>query len=318
MTTIPPVLPASPVRQPSLRTCCSAIAQVPIGLLRPRRPDMRFLRSLVDAEMPTTSQVVRVQALRQVARPVPTPVVVEGMHTPRRIDVAITAFVVEHPAARFVVDPGICTDVRQRVLVELPGVLRPAVLPPTDVVSTATALVEALADSTVDFALPTHLHWDHVCGLLDLPSLPLQLHRTEFEWAGGGPVAPVGGVRSALRDRTITTFELDGPPVATFDRSHDLFGDGSVLLVDLAGHTPGSVGILANTAAGRVLLAGDAAWHSLQVEHLRQRPSYPGLLVDEDRDEAFRTLHRLHVIRDQMHIVPSHDHAAAARLHPHG
>jgi glyoxylase-like metal-dependent hydrolase (beta-lactamase superfamily II) len=199
------------------------------------------------------------------------------------------------------------------VLVELPGVLRPVARPPRDVICTAAALL----GPTVDFALPTHLHWDHICGLLDMPAVPLRLHRAELEWANTGRIAPVGGVRSALRNRPITTFELDGPPVATFERSHDLFGDGSVLLVDLPGHTPGSIGILAHTASGPVLLAGDAAWHQLQIEHLRQRPSYPGVLVDEDRDEAFRTLHRLHAIRGQMRIVPTHDHAAAQELRQH-
>jgi len=35
--------------------------------------------------------------------------------------------------------------------------------------------------------------------------------------------------------------------VLTFTRSHDLFGDGSVVVVDLAWHTPGSVSVLLHT-----------------------------------------------------------------------
>jgi glyoxylase-like metal-dependent hydrolase (beta-lactamase superfamily II) len=172
-----------------------------------------------------------------------------------RIAIAMTAFVVEHPSARFLVDPGMCSDVGTRVISQLPAVMRPAVRPPADAIPTSAAL----GADTVDFALPTHLHWDHVCGLLDLPSLPVRVHRSELDWITTGEVAPVGGVRNALHGRPIDTYVLDGPPVLTFERSHDLFGDGSVLLVDLAGHTPGSVGILINTASGRVLLAGHAA-----------------------------------------------------------
>lgn len=257
---------------------------------------------------------MEIHVLPQVAKSVPTVGLAEGVHTPRRVDAAMTAFVVVHPQASFVVDPGICSDVQRRAISELPTVLRPAVQPPDDVVTTRDALARTLPSVTLDFALPTHLHWDHVCGVLDLPTLPLMLHRTESDWATDGSVAPVGGVRASLIDRPITTYELDGPPIATFTRSHDLFGDGSVVLVDLAGHTPGSIGVLATTAAGPVLLCGDAAWHRLQIEQIRQRPSYPGALVDEDRDEAFRTLHRLHAIRGQMRIVPSHDHAAADGL----
>jgi glyoxylase-like metal-dependent hydrolase (beta-lactamase superfamily II) len=102
--------------------------------------------------------------------------------------------------------------------------------------------------------------------------------------------------------------------VLTFTRSHDLFSDGSVVVVDLAGHTPGSVGVLLRTAAGHVLLAGDAAWHKYQVDDIRQKSSYPGGLADEDRAEAFWTLHRLHAVKDRVTVVPTHDPGAAKRL----
>jgi glyoxylase-like metal-dependent hydrolase (beta-lactamase superfamily II) len=84
--------------------------------------------------------------------------------------------------------------------------------------------------------------------------------------------------------------------------------------LDLAGHTPGSVGVLLHTSAGQVLLAGDAAWHTYQVEDIRQKSSYPGGLADEDRAESFRTLHRLHAIKDRVMVVPTHDPDAAKRL----
>jgi glyoxylase-like metal-dependent hydrolase (beta-lactamase superfamily II) len=124
----------------------------------------------------------------------------------------------------------------------------------------------------------------------------------------------VGGVRDSLEGRTTIDYELDGPGVLTFTRCHDLFGDGSVVLVDLAGHTPGSVGVLLHTSAGDVLLAGDAAWHTYQVDDIRQKSSYPGGLADEDRDEAFRTLHRLHLVKDRVMVVPTHDPDAAKLL----
>ncbi|WP_051073716.1 hypothetical protein [Mycobacterium sp. JS623] len=100
----------------------------------------------------------------------------------------------------------------------------------------------------------------------------------------------------------------------TFSRSHDLFGDGSVFVVDLTGHTPGSVGVLLHTAAGPVLLAGKAAWHTYQIDDIRQKSSYPGGLADEDRHEAFRTLHRLHAVKDRVTVIPTHDPGAAKRL----
>ncbi len=295
--------------------CCGAAIDSVRGLVLPRRRDARFEATVTDAGLPEPRGTVSVRALPQVPRSVPTPAVVEGTFSPRRIDNALTAFVIEHPQARFVVDPGVCLDAEARAIAQLPAVLRVAVRPPAGTVATITSL-RAHESRPVDFALPTHAHWDHVCGLLDLPDLPVHLHRTERHWIESGAVAPVGGVRDALRDRPIVDYELDGPPVLTFTRSHDLFGDGTVVLVDLAGHTPGSVGILAHTRRGWVLLAGDAAWHGLQIEKIRQKAGYPGNFADDDRDATFRTLHRLHLARTAVTIVATHDHAAAQQLLP--
>lgn len=303
------------VRAPGIRACCAALGGLPRGLFRPTPPDRVFLASLSGAALPPAGTVVKVRALPQVFKTFPTPFIAEGVMTPRSIRNAMTAFVVQHPEATFVIDPGICTHVRQRAVAELPLPLRLVVTPPSNVLDVCTSLeLAGIPVGRLDFALPTHLHWDHVAGLLDLPKLPLRIHATELDWAMSGDAAPVGGVRSAVRGRPISKYELDGPPVLTFERSHDMFDDGSVTLVALPGHTPGSVGVLLRTAQGAVLLAGDAAWHCLQVEHIRHKASFPGNLVDENRAETFRTLHRLHAVRGIVRVVPTHDHDAARTL----
>jgi len=303
-----------PVRSPTLLQCCSAAAGLVGGLVRSKRPDQRFMRTVVDAGLPDPRCTVAVAALHQVPRSVPTAAIVEGTFTPARVENSLTSFIVTHPSATFIVDPAVCTDVERRAIAQLPAVLRMVVRPPADTVPTLTALARLPETPRLDFALPTHAHWDHVSGLLDMPGLPVHLHRVERDWIGSGPVAPVGGVRDSLRDRPIIDYELDGPPVLTFTRSHDLFADNSVILVDLAGHTPGSVGVLLHTGRGWILIAGDAAWHALQIEKVRQKSSYPGVLVDENRDETFRTLQRLHLARRAVTIIPTHDHRAALTL----
>lgn len=300
------------VQSPGIVRCCRAIGGAPIGLIRPRRADSRFLQSLTDWGMPAGSTTVELITLPQNAKSVPTAAVAEGLRKPPRIDSAMTAFVVRHPEATFVVDPGICADVIDRAVSDLPWILRVVVTPPADVIDLISSLRLAGVDpAAVDFALPTHLHWDHVSGLLDLPDLSVRLHRPEHNWAMTQTQAPVGGVRPAVRGRQLELLDLDGPPILTFERSHDLFEDGSVVLVDLPGHTPGSIGLLLRTAFGPVLLAGDAIWHNLQVGQVRQKASYPGVLADVDRTAAWRTVHRLHAIRNIVKIIPSHDHHAA-------
>jgi glyoxylase-like metal-dependent hydrolase (beta-lactamase superfamily II) len=230
----------------------------------------------------------------------------------------MTTFLVEHPQARFLVDPAVCADVHARVLPQLAKPLPRFVAPEKPVIGLADMLGRVNLDvADIDFALPTHLHWDHVSGLLELPaSVPVSTNAVEHDWALAGPVAPLGVARGPLLGRDFEFYELDGPPVSTFTRSHDVFGDGSVILVDLPGHTPGSVGVLLATDDGsRVLLAGDSIWHGLQAALLRGTAPFLGRITDYDHDgEAFATIHRLHVLPNEITVVASHDHAAASRL----
>jgi len=68
--------------------------------------------------------------------------------------------------------------------------------------------------------------------------------------------------------------------------------------------------VLLCTTHGPVLLADGAVWHCLQVEHIRHKASYPGMLTDEDRAATFRTLHQ-HAVRAAVRVVPTHDRDAA-------
>ena len=55
--------------------------------------------------------------------------------------------------------------------------------------------------------------------------------------------------------------QMHDPGIGSFAHSHDLFGDGSVRLVDLSGHATGQIGALLQTGASqRMLLAADATW----------------------------------------------------------
>ncbi|UAK35531.1 MBL fold metallo-hydrolase [Nocardia asteroides] len=298
---------------PILLRCCAALAATPGRLLRPRRPDTALLAGLEVRPLPAASATVRLTVLTQATMSAPTTIVAEGVRSLREMRLSMAAFLVEHPKARFLVDPALCAGVHERVLPELPFPIPLLVAPDKPVLGLSDALAaHGIAGADIDFVVPTHLHWDHVSGLLELPaSVEVRLPAAEYDWAMGGPHAPAGVARGPLRGRAFDRFELDGPPVLTFPRSKDLFGDGSVLLVDLAGHTPGSIGVLLAVDDGtRVLFAGDAVWSKLQVDLLREKAPMPGKLFDADRDAAFTTIHRLHALPDGIELVASHDYAA--------
>ncbi|MEV2221498.1 MBL fold metallo-hydrolase [Nocardia vinacea] len=302
---------------PTVLRCCTALAATPGRLLRPRRPDTALLEALEPIPLPQNKATVGLTVLMQARMAAPTTIVAEGVRSLRELPMTMSAYLIEHPKARFLVDPALCAGVHDRVLPELPFPIPLLVAPDKPVLGLSDALAARdIAVDAIDFVLPTHLHWDHISGLLELSdSVTVRLPAAERAWALDGPHAPVGVARGPLRGCTFDTFELDGPPVLTFPRSLDLFGDGSVLLVDLAGHTPGSIGVLLAVDDGtRVLLAGDAVWNKLQVELIREKAPMPGQLFDADRDATFATIHRLHALPDGIEIVAAHDYAAVEAL----
>ncbi|MBP2188308.1 MBL fold metallo-hydrolase [Nocardia goodfellowii] len=298
---------------PTILRCCAALAATPRRLLRPRRADQAFLAGLTLADAPTPAATVRLTVLAQGAMSAPETIVAEGVRSLRELPLTMAAFLVEHPEARFLIDPALCSGVHDRVMPELPFPVPLLVAPDKPVLGLADALAARDIDGDdIDFVIPTHLHWDHISGLLELPaSVPVRLPAAEHDWALRGAHAPIGVARGPLRERTFDLLELDGPPVLTFSRSKDLFGDGSVVLVELAGHTPGSIGVLLAVDDGtRVLLAGDSVYSTLQIDLLREKAPMPGLLFDHDRDAAFTTIHRLHALPPGIEVIAGHDHAA--------
>lgn len=297
----------SDVEPITLRTCVHAVTGTVTGWVRPRRPDPRVLAGLADVGLPHARATVRLSVLPHSTRPAPA-MVIEGVRRFGGLTMAFAPLLIAHPRRRILVDPGICRQVRRRAVADVQTPLRWAIMPPADPLDIGASLAAAgIAVPDIDSALVTHLHWDHVSGLLDLPGLALQVDTREWAWAMRPGPAPAGGVRSAVLDRPVTRVDLDGPAVLTFPSSHDLMGDGSIVLVDLAGHTPGSIGILLHTVEGWVLLVGDAAWHWRQVEEIRQKAAFPGVMVDEDRERAWLSLMRVHVASRKVLVVPAHD-----------
>ena len=71
------------------------LGEMVVGTLRPRKPDERFIRSIVDAGLPSPTRTAKVRTLPQTPRLVPAFGVIEGARKRRRIEIAVTSFVVE-------------------------------------------------------------------------------------------------------------------------------------------------------------------------------------------------------------------------------
>jgi glyoxylase-like metal-dependent hydrolase (beta-lactamase superfamily II) len=117
----------------------------------------------------------------------------------------------------------------------------------------------------VRWVVLSHLHWDHTGRLDAYPNATVVADRREWDaQAEKTRLGPLPGefdpaaMEAKLRLRLIDLSAA--PPYGVFDHGLDFFKDGSVHLLDLSGHSPGSLGLWANLDSGPVLLAGDASW----------------------------------------------------------
>ncbi len=239
---------------------------------------------------------IDVTFLRCASVVIPELVAVRGAFSLAPRLISHSAVLIRHPKATFLYDTGISSDIY--LYLQQQSLLFKNVLGKFTFEQSIASHLQNLSmkPRDLDFVLLSHLHWDHVSGIPDLPGVPLRVNRVEYDAAQYGLLdIHKGLVRSLLCDNPIELFDCEGPAYESFTSSHDLFGDGSLLLVPLPGHTAGNTGLLIRRANGSPLfLLGDAAW--VAENYLRPATMHPFIWngVTSDDATACQTLINLH------------------------
>jgi N-acyl homoserine lactone hydrolase len=162
---------------------------------------------------------------------------------------------------------------------------------PSDTLSVQlAALGHQLGD--VRTAVLSHLHEDHIGGLPELAGGHPEIVVSRAEWRSLDRPLPAmrGLLRShielpGLRWRQLEPEASDDPAIAPFRAGHDLFGDGSMVLLPTPGHTKGSLSLLIRRN-GRVplLLVGDLTYDA----HLLEHGHVPGVGARRDHRDGQR------------------------------
>ncbi len=103
----------------------------------------------------------------------------------------------------------------------------------------------------------SHYHFDHIGQAADFPGARLIM--------GPGDLAALRGSDPGVEREPLARWLTGGGQVTEARGDHDVFGDGSVRMMNLPGHTPGHRGLLVRLASGPVLLSGDIYHFTEQV-----------------------------------------------------
>ena len=184
------------------------------------------------------------------------------------VEVPIVAFLVEHPTAGAILidtglHPSVAVDPKQNLGRAAARVFSGLRMEQDDAVS-AQLRRGGIEPGDVRLVVMTHLHIDHASAISEFPEAAFVL--TEREWHAAAE--PRGWLRGYRRQQFDHAFDyrlldFDARAVdsyATFGRSLDLLGDGSIRAVYTPGHTHGHMSVVLRLREREALVAGDAIY----------------------------------------------------------
>ncbi len=236
--------------------------------------------------------------------------------------VPVPAFLIRHPTVGPVlVDTGLHPSIASGGSENFGGLAnrfgRPTLAPGEDVPSQLRA--KGIEPRQVPVVVMTHLHLDHASAMSEFPDSTFVFSASEWQEAAHGSKPSLNGYRRAHFDLAFEyrTVDFDGEAIdsyATFGRTFDLFGDGSVRIAFTPGHTAGHCSLVCRLSRADFVIGGDAFYMLGQLEGREPPPPRPF-----DAHMLRRSLQELRLFRTQFPeatITPGHDPDFYARVAP--
>ncbi|MGO4530561.1 MBL fold metallo-hydrolase [Paenibacillus sp. 2TAF8] len=185
-----------------------------------------------------------------------------------------------------------------------------------------------LKATDIRYVILSHFHGDHIAGVRDFPDARfIYLPRAYDAVRSLGSIAAVkaGFLAGLLPDDFIQrsmpindqpkkwsemaeSRGIAAPERFPWEEVYDIFGDGSLLGVDVSGHAEGMMGLLLRTEQHKYFLCADAVWSSRAFREKRRPHALAGIIMSDRQQyrQNFDKLIQLHQQFPALRIVPSH------------
>jgi glyoxylase-like metal-dependent hydrolase (beta-lactamase superfamily II) len=231
--------------------------------------------------------------------------------------------VIDHPKEGIILfDTGYGSDFNQ-VTARMPEMLY-RLITPVNITPETTAQARlkelGIKREDVKHVILSHIHADHIGGVkdfpqatyhADLPALSYYRGLSKFNQVRSGFLAALlpQDFDARLKPFDSTQFKSGNFGLGNLTWGHDLFSDGSIMIIPLPGHMKGHVGIQVLTQSGeKYLFVADAAWRKESITE-NSLPSMVTRLIISDWSAYGKTLHELHDLHHRypdLKIIPCH------------
>ena len=167
----------------------------------------------------------------------------------------------------------------------------------------------------VKIAVISHLHFDHIGGIREIPNAELYVSQEAWDHMLGPHTEREGVLRRDIDIPSVkwnkVSFDHRDSDLPSFESSFDLMNDGSIILVPTPGHLPGSISaLIRRDEASPILLIGDLAYNPDYIETRR----LPGIGEKKELLDSYDRVASLKKSMPDLKIIGSHDINAADLL----
>lgn len=207
-----------------------------------------------------------------------------------QLTIPMPVFLIEHAKGLVLFDTGIDPD----AIEDAAGVFGTELAELLGIGGTADMRVDrqieslGYATSDVTHVVVSHMHFDHAGGLHLFPEAKFYVGQGELAFAHRPTPIQAPYFPSAAQLEHTRVFEWREVPGIDLD----LFGDGSLVILSMPGHTPGELSLKVRLASRTFILTGDAVHLRAALQNEYHFP------VDSDTKAAVDTLRRLKRIQE--------------------